>query len=318
MVPMTDELQRAIRGEARDVNDAYYLMDRLDSAAMDPTEALQAVTGMRIDALVYEFPVAGKTVSGISVKGAKALAARRGGFDVLEPTVTRETMVIEDRDGNLMDVPAYRAVVRVRDTRSDTTFLGVCVEQGVMVTKDGRQRLDNMADRKAISKATRNAILDHFTAVTDAIEAFVSEARKAGQVFVMGETSSEAERVSQAIAVNKAKRLARQKTPMGKTEAGLFRQRVEQTEAEGKLEKLSGDLLEFMARQWPGLKLNEVPADASPILYDWLNGIRAKAGLAPVGETPGLPAVTETPAETLFDEAAAAPIPEDEDPFADQ
>lgn len=300
IVPLAEDVQRAISGNVRDEQDAYYLMDRMESAAMDPTVALQAVTGMKVDSLVYEFRVGGATVSGITVKGAKALASRRGGFDVEAPIFTQETMIIEDRNGDLMDVPAVRAVVRVRDKQTDVTFVGTVVEPKVMVTRDGRQRIDSHADRKAASKAERNAILDHFTAVTDVIESFVAEARKKNEVFVSGEASAEAERVSQQIAIQKAKREAKRKAPIGKTESGIFRSFVEQTEADGGLTagKLSADLLEFMGRQWPGLKLAEVPADASPVLYDWLNATRAKLGLEPVGITA---------AEKAFEEPASKP-----------
>lgn len=300
IVPLAEDVQRAISGNVRDEQDAYYLMDRMESAAMDPTVALQAVTGMKLDSLVYEFKVGGSTVSGITVKGAKALASKRGSFEVYEPTIVRETMMIEDRDGNYIDIPAYRATVRVKDKQTDTTFVGTVVEPAVMVTRDGRQRLDSHADRKAIAKATRNAILDHFTAVTDVIEEFVAEAKRKHEVFVSGEASAEAERVSQQIAIQKAKREAKRKAPIGKTESGIFRSFVEQTEADGGLTagKLSADLLEFMGRQWPGLKLAEVPADASPVLYDWLNATRAKLGLEPVGITA---------AEKAFDEPASKP-----------
>lgn len=298
LVPAAEDLQRAASGNVRDETDAYYLMDRMESAAQDPTVALEAVTGMKLDSLVYEFKVGGTTVSGITVKGAKALASKRGGFDVLAPIVTKETMMIEDRNGDYIDIPAYRATVRVHDKQTDTTFVGTVVEPALMVTRDGRQRLDNMADRKAIAKATRNAILDHFTAVTDVIEDFVATARKNNEVFVSGEATAEAERVSQQITIQKAKREAKRRTPVGPVEAGIFGKQVTDTEAEANIEKgkLVNEFSNLLKRQWGDLKLADIPQDSLPALQDWLDNKRIKLGLAPLFKQPA-EEVTEAPAK---------------------
>jgi hypothetical protein len=304
MVPIGD-VQDAMRS-AEDESDLF----DMSSAAFDPVVALQAVTGMKVDSLLYKFPLQGKTVTGLTVKGAKALAARRGNIEVLEPTITNTTIQVETGDGQWVDVPGVRASVRVRDLKTATVFVGIACEPVVMVKRDGSQMLNRNADRVAIAKATRNGILDHFTGVTDAVEQFVVDAEKAGKVYVMGEASEQAEAASRQIAVQGAKRRAMRSQPIGKIGAAIVRKTLTAIEEQAGLKPgfLATDLGTYVQRQWPGLELSDIPAQDRPMLDAWLDEKRGELGLKATDDEQG-----EAEADTddaTADDKMAVPDPE--------
>lgn len=269
-----------VQTELRRTGDAD-LIDDLSSAALDPVVALQAVTGMRTDSVLYQFSMGGKPVVGFTVKGAKALAARRGGFEVHEPRVEDVVIPIESGDGNWVDVPAVRATVQVTDKRNDTTFVASVTRPRIKVLRDGGHSIDQHTEANAVARATRNAILDHFAGVTDVVKNFVVEAQKSGKVYVIGEADAQAEEVSRAIATQQAKRRAMRSTPVGKMGAGLFRAKVEQAEQDGGVQAgvLVRDLAAYMQSRWPGLKLDEVPLSEMGTLEQWLQEKRQQLGL---------------------------------------
>jgi len=310
MVPLAEDAHRALVGDIRDAHDAYRIMDSLETMAQDPTLALEAVAGMPLQSVCYEFRVAGTVVSGITVKGAKRLASARGGFEVLDPVVEQVTKTVSMADGTPDEVPAWKATVRVRDKRQDVTFVGICVEPAIMALKAGGTRVNEMAPQVAVSKATRNAILDHFVGVEDTIQRFIADARARNEVFVSGEADDAAQLVSDQIAAQRIKREARRQTPLGSMSANLFRAEVERTatEAGADVQKLTRDLMEFIARRWPGLKIAELPEIDKPALDDWLASKRRALGLdAPTPEPEPMP--TQVP--------AAAPVAAPETPRED-
>jgi len=281
LIPLEDDARRALSGDIKDVQDAYRIIDSLETLAQDPTLALEAVAGMPLDSVCYEFRVAGTVVSGITAKGAKRLMAARGGFEVLEPQVEPTTKTVSSADGTPQEVPAWKATVRVRDKRQDVTFVGICVEPAVMALKSGGTRVNEMAPQVAVAKATRNAILDHFVGVEDTIQRFIADARARNEVFVSGDVSAEAKAISEQIAAQRVKREARKQIPIGTTGANKFRSEVERTAREAGIEvqKLTRDLLEFIARRWPGMKIAEIPEIDRPALEDWLATKRKSLGL---------------------------------------
>ncbi len=301
-----------VQTELRRAGDAD-LIDDLSSAALDPVVALQAVTGMRTDSVLYQFSMGGKPVVGFTVKGAKALAARRGGFEVHEPRVEDVVIPIEAGDGNWVDVPAVRATVRVTDKRNDTTFVASVTRPRIKVLKDGTHSIDQHTEANAVARATRNAILDHFAGVTDVVKNFVAQAQKDGKVYVIGDADPQAEEVSRAIATQQAKRKAMRSTPVGKMGAGLFRAKVEQAEQDGGVQAgvLVRDLAAYMQSRWPGLTLDQVPLSEMGTLEQWLSEKRQQLGLDDE-EPMELPATSEQSAAepTTDDEPDQAPEPE--------
>jgi hypothetical protein len=282
-----------VQAELRRTGDAEAL-DDLSGAAMDPVVALQAVTGMKAESLLYQFNVAGAPVVGFTVKGAKTLAARRGGFEVHEPRVEDVVIPVDTSDGTWVDVPAVRATVRVTDKRNDTTFVASVTRPRVKVLKDGSHRLDQHTEANAVARATRNAIMDHFSGVADVVKHFVVEAQKQGKVYVIGEADAQAEEVSRAISTQQARRKAMRSAPVGKMGAGLFRVKVEAAEQEGGIEKgrLVQDLVSFMKSRWGDLTLDQVPISDMGILEGWLQEKRMQLGLD-VDEQEAEEAVTE-------------------------
>ncbi len=254
----------------------------LDDAAMDPVVALQAVTGMRANSVLYQFSVGGSPVVGFTVKGAKALMARRGGFEVHEPVLENVMVPVTDADGTWVDVPGVRATVRVTDKRNDNTFCASVARARVKILKDGKRKIDEHCEANAVARATRNAILDHFCGVTDTVMEFVKQAQAQGQVYVLGEPDAQMEEVSRAQAINKARRKAMHSTPLGNLGREVFLSALRETASEAGLppDAFKADLDAFQNKHWPGLKLAEIPANDKPMLDAWLADKRRQLGLA--------------------------------------
>jgi len=275
IVPI-DDVQNRLRLREEDDFDA------LADAAMDPVVALQAVTGMRANSVLYEFRIGDTPVVGFTVKGAKALASRRGGFEV-HPAQIEEVMVpVTDADGTWIDVPGVRATVRVTDKRNDNTFSASVARPRVKILRNGERKIDEHCEANAVARATRNAILDHFTGVTDTVMEFVKQARAEGNVYVMGDPDEKMEEVSRQQAVNRARRKAMHSTPLGNLGREVFLSELKELAKEAGLapEALKPDLDAFQNAQWPGLKLSEIPASDKPLLDAWLLDKRRQLGLA--------------------------------------
>lgn len=301
------DVQQAMRGQEPDVVEA---IDRLDSAAIDPVVAIEAVTGMRADSLLYKFPLQGKEVIGITVGGAKAMMSARGGFEVYRPEFEECEVPVANNDGDWVNVPGIRAIVRVHDKRQDVTFIGVAEEAAVMVKRDGTQRLNPMASRVAASKATRNAALDHFTRVQDVIEKFAAQAIADKRVYVMGESDAQAEEVSRALDVQRAKRTARGSMPTGTTWAEIMASNIKRTAEESNAdpEKLTARFLAAVEKDWPGQRPHQIPASEKPKYEAWLDEMRRDLGLSPIYARPEAP--PEPDADPEPDNTTDAPEPE--------
>lgn len=270
------EVQDSLRIREEDAFDA------LADAAMDPVVALQAVTGMRANSVLYQFSMGGSPVVGFTVKGAKALMARRGGFEVHEPVLENVMVPATDADGTWVDVPGVRATVRVTDKRNDNTFCASVARARVKILRNGDKKIDEHCEANAVARATRNAILDHFAGITDTVMEFVKQAQKDGKVYVMGAPDEQMEEVSRQQAVNRAKRKAMHSTPLGNLGREVFLSELRETAQEAGMapEALKPDLDAFQNAQWPGLKLAEIPASDRPLLDAWLMDKRRQLGLA--------------------------------------
>lgn len=288
-----DDMQRFLsgtmtRGEAVNVVDDIETL----SATHDPAVALQGIMGMPVEAAVYMFSAGGKTVCGISSAGARALAAYRGGFRIevvsTEQTTKRVQIKADNGEWEIHDVPSWLATVNVIDITNGNVFPGVYNQAEVLALKEGGWRLNEHALQIAVSKATRNAILYHFAGVAKVLQKFIEEAKKRGDVLILGHVSADIDAASDAREESRKHQQLRRAEPLGKTEAGLFRAEVERTvkeaEAAGKDAKtLPDDLAKFQARMWgAGVKTPDVPAKDKGKLYDWLNEKRLGLGLGPL------------------------------------
>lgn len=124
---------------------------RAAMALKDEEQILQACNGAVIKEWAYEFTIGGKAVIGISVTGAMEIARIRAeaGFPIRFPVVSADEVT---RNG----VPGIQCTVTSRDQRSGAEGLGLVFEPYT----DERGRANMFADRKALSKAKRNAVLD--------------------------------------------------------------------------------------------------------------------------------------------------------------
>jgi hypothetical protein len=123
----------------------------------DDEAMLSAFMGEVVQTWFYEFEVGGKKVEGVGVIGADEFAriqADRGcpitvvpyGINVIEVSRNEEKGV--------------QATVVMRDARTRRESVGVAFYPYYLKKRDGTRTYDDKADRKALSVAKRNAILD--------------------------------------------------------------------------------------------------------------------------------------------------------------
>lgn len=118
---------------------------------------LAAFMGEVVDTWFYEFEIAGKKVEGVGVIGADEFAriqAERG----CPITVVPYGISIVEVARN--DERGVQATVVMRDARTRRESVGVAFYPYWLKKKNGEKVYDDKADRKALSVAKRNAILD--------------------------------------------------------------------------------------------------------------------------------------------------------------
>jgi hypothetical protein len=267
--------------------EAFGLMDRLDEmnqmAVIDPSVAARMVAGVRADTLVYIIPVAGKEIVGLSATGAQVLAAQRGGFETLSDHTEAEIeMPVEYTDNGVKrwkQVPATRVMVRVRDNRNDTTFIGVSEQAREMVLRDGGTRPDDKAFIKAFNKAERNALRKHFSALEDMVVEFARQARAQGKAYVSGAVAEDDLQAADEARANIQRLDMRKVEPLGEVGEQQFFAMGKRLAEEHGLPKsaLTSDLKVFLKRTWGVDRPAQVPKAAGPQLYAWLNEL---AGIA--------------------------------------
>lgn len=140
---------------ARPVEVATIEDARAAIAARNETEIMRAAEGEMISEWIYEFKVAGKVVTGLGATGAMEVARIRAeqGFPIqFREVETFETIQNGER--------GIRCIVRTRELRTGGEGLGMAFYPYYEKRKDGPDVADRYADRKALSVAKRNAILD--------------------------------------------------------------------------------------------------------------------------------------------------------------
>lgn len=123
----------------------------------DDQQILAQILGEAITEWFYEFRVQGKLVEGVSVTGAAEFARIRAeqGFPIRFPP---GAIAVEELHQN--GEPGIRVTVVARCARTGAEGVGMAFYPWYTTNRDGNRRLDDKADRKALSVAKRNAILD--------------------------------------------------------------------------------------------------------------------------------------------------------------
>jgi hypothetical protein len=133
-------------------------------AERDEDQILRTMAGEVVTEFYYEFEIDGKPIVGISATGAEEFARIRAdaGFPIRFPP---GSITMDEVTQN--DVRGIRVIAVARDCRSGGDGIGMVFEPW-MVERKVRERgkvvgvkmvKNDMADRKAFSKARRNAIL---------------------------------------------------------------------------------------------------------------------------------------------------------------
>jgi len=120
--------------------EAYELLDQRDEE-----QILAEIKGEIITEMFYEFPLEGKTVTGVSWVGTKEISRKYGGITMGLPKV-------DDLGDH------YAATIQATDKRNDVTLVGTAMQPKNMTLKGGQVKPDVFAYTKAVSKAQRNAI----------------------------------------------------------------------------------------------------------------------------------------------------------------
>lgn len=117
---------------------------------MDEEQIIQEIAGEAVKEYIYEFPMDGKTVRGLSWVGYKELAWRRGNIQIGKP-------LIEDGGDH------WRCLVEATDLARNVTFWAGTHQPKMrrINNREGagyRETRDDFAIEKAISKAQRNVL----------------------------------------------------------------------------------------------------------------------------------------------------------------
>lgn len=135
-----------------DTGDVPSFIRERDNEAM-----LAAFMGEVVNTWFYEIEIGGKKIEGVGVIGAEAfqrIQAERG----CPITVVPYGINIHEATQN--DERGVRATITMRDARTRRESIGTAFYPHYFVKRNGERKFDDKADRKALSVAKRNAILD--------------------------------------------------------------------------------------------------------------------------------------------------------------
>jgi len=130
---------------------AAYMRER------DDAQLMKQLTGEASDEWFYSFKIQGTLVEGVSIVGAMEFARLRAeqGFPIRFPIHNIEAREVE-RNGER----GVECLAIARDHRTGAEGVGLAFYPYALRKKDGSLLDDRFADRKALSVAKRNAILD--------------------------------------------------------------------------------------------------------------------------------------------------------------
>lgn len=326
----------------------WALMSRLDDqqvdAMLEPAKAAAMVAGMRPDTLCYSIKQFGsgpdgkpkEDIIGVSVTGANVLAAQRG-LEVLEDyrideieEVPIDVWVIDAAGKKKKEdfmVPGVRAAVRVRDPHTGNVTLGIAEQPRFIVLKDGGKKADGFAVIKAVSKAARNAKLDHFAGLESLMKDFYRKAKASGQAYIAAEVPDE-----QQAAVNAVRTAVRHVADRaaGPLVAAMIGEEASREVWDtlralcagrpALMKELPAAVKGYMVKRWGKQKVAELLTSELPSVYAYVGEMVKQAADAD-GEPPAPPEVEptavseEVPVEIRTEEpdvAAALPLDFDE------
>jgi hypothetical protein len=178
-------------------------------AARDEQQIMAAAEGAMIAEWTYEFTVAGKTVMGLGVTGAMEIARIRAeqGY----PVHFRDVFAEEITQNGVLGV---RCIVKAREVRTGGEGVGMAFYPYYAERKDKPPEFDRYADRKALSVAKRNAILDLVPEIQ------VLQLLKHRKALI----AQNEKRVTARATVEPPRRLAKAKPPVEPTDISLKRE----------------------------------------------------------------------------------------------
>lgn len=255
----------------------------------DPVEAAALLAGMDPRDALYSFKQGGSTIEGISVDGAFAMAAKIGGFEIHEPRFEEVTVRTQDGEGDWVETDYVRCTVRVTHTDRDgrrlpNTFVGVAEEPRVLARRDGTTTPNPHSGKVAQAKAERNALLRHLAKAEAGIKRLAHAAIEAGQVFMTGEATPEAEQASRATRTAQAQRRAKQSSPIGPKWVDLFGKAMRKTadESGADFDDIKTAFLRLSQLTYTGVPIKDQPSSQRAVYENWLNELRADHGLQPI------------------------------------
>lgn len=226
------------------------------------------IAGLPTEILIYQFKQGSTTITGITHKGALALAeaaARWGRLHLSEagpPTV-------EDRG----DTWFVMTAVTNRDT--GVTWYGIGEAPKAMQLKGGGTEDDKFAVRKAHAFARRNAILSHFSAEEKLIQRFAAEQAAQNKTVLTADATG-------ALADARREQLRAEGGGIG-----LGPEEIEHIKASRKAAGITDRQMgAHLKVQYGTLKYEEVPASQYRPLLKWIedNGHELPAEAAPESE----------------------------------
>lgn len=148
---IVDEVhQQAIAATASEAaNDEKTTQEALAVDALDEMQIADELSGRVITEYFYSFPLGGRTVTGLSLAGVKAIAremGRRGESLTIEKVEFQE------------DASAVDCIAQVRNLLTNEVRFGHARQAKVMHLRSGGDVEDPFAKTKALNKSQRNAL----------------------------------------------------------------------------------------------------------------------------------------------------------------
>ncbi len=141
-----------------------------DLDRLDDDQIVAELKGGVIEEYVYQFPVGGQQIVGLSWVGAREAARHYRGIHAGEPKIAQ-------------DDESFTIMVQMTDTMRDLSLWGAATVPKKMKTKNG-EVVDGFAFNKALSKAQRNALVAVLptAVIVKTIQAFLDAKKGVRQV----------------------------------------------------------------------------------------------------------------------------------------
>ena len=121
--------------------------------ALDELQIAEEMAGRVVTQYFYEFSSRGRTITGISLSGIKAIARQMAMRGEAVTVIDAQPLEGEDTEG-----PWVGFHVKVRNLRTGEERFGYAQQSMEMQLRDGRRMPDPFARTKALNKAQRNGL----------------------------------------------------------------------------------------------------------------------------------------------------------------